>query len=154
MIVTDSGANIKKAFSTRFISKTSPVEEISLIIFEDSEDSVSSDEFSDLLIPSVTETPPDTETAFVNSIRCSAHTLQLVLHDVINSRSDDSCATSALAKVKRLARLCNKSHALSYSNSGSVPPRSCPTRWNSDFQLVKHVLQHVEQLNNALLKTK
>ena len=122
MIVTDSGANIKKAFSTRLISKTPPGDEIFLKIFEDSEDSESEDEFSDLLIPSDTGTPPDTEPAFVNSIRCSDHTLQLVVLDGIDCLSDNSRATSAIVKVKRLARLSSNSHALGYSLSGSVPP--------------------------------
>ena len=91
----------------------------------------------------------ETESVFDGALRCAAHTLQLVLKDGLQQVADDVRIKTALSKVKRLASFAACSTNFAYDASGHVTPKACPTRWNSDFRLLKHVLEHADILTTA-----
>ena len=96
----------------------------------------------------------ETEFVFDGALRCAAHTLQLVVKDGLQQVADDVHIKTALQKVKRLASFSARSTNFAYAASGHVPPKACPTRWNSDFGLLKHVVEHADILTTASSQTK
>ena len=92
----------------------------------------------------------DCENCFINSIRCSAHTLQLVVHGGLEALKSDARAEGALLKVKKIAKFGAKRSNFAYSLSGHVFPQTTPTRWNSEFRLLQYILQNADLLNQAL----
>ena len=80
---------------------------------------------------------------------CSAHRLQLVIHDGYAELKSYPRVQSILSKAKAISTLSRRSSHFVYSLSHKIPI-PCETRWNSYFRLYEHVLKHFENINMAL----
>lgn len=74
----------------------------------------------------------------VTSMRCAAHTLQLSVHDVINSNEH---VKEVLVKVRKIVK---KTHTQNMrlmfrQNGTSLPKLDCDTRWGSTFNMLQSV---------------
>ena len=134
-----------KAFNTSILPNSKSLKEFRLFSDFDESDSESESELDD------EDNNLNSEKVFVNSNRCVAHTLQLVVNDGLNSIINDGLVKSALLKIKSISRLCAKSTAFSNALSGFVPPQPTVTRWNSHYRLVQHIILHSAEINSILL---
>ena len=82
---------------------------------------------------------------------CSAHRLQLVIHDGYAELKSYHRVQSILSKAKAISTLSRRSSHFAYSLFHKIPI-PCETRWNSYFHLYEHVLKHFEDINTALEK--
>ena len=154
MCVTDNGANLIKAFKVSvFQLKEKSASEPNLQLFHDPEDTSESD-VSDIDDIEDVNNELNSENIFKGSLRCCAHTLQLVVHDGLAAINSDIRAKSALTKAKAVARLAAKSSTFAYSlPSGKVPPQPTKTRWSSEFRLLENILRNAEDINKGLAST-
>lgn len=141
-IVTDNAANMKKAFSASLI----PQQVKTIRLFEDSDDNESESENED---EDVTH-ELNSEDIFENSLRCAAHTMQLVVHDGLEAINNER-VSSSLTKVRNIARLAAKSTAFAQLLQGRLPPQSNVTRWSSEYRLIQHILLNLDDISRALL---
>lgn len=81
-------------------------------------------------------------------IGCNSHLLQLVVHNGLTELKGYSRVQSILANVEAIATLSWRSSYCAYALLHKLPV-PCDTRWNSYFRLYDHVIQHIEEINDA-----
>ena len=150
-IITDNGSNLVKCFKTSLSKKVieQSINDIieHVISFSENDNEIDKEiewdkENKEILIESEefeikefeeNESFQKEEKSF--RIPCYAHTLQLVVNEVVKSKEINSIAS----KLKKLAHKINKSQpAMVYLQSlcDTKPPGFCPTRWSSLFNLI------------------
>lgn len=82
--------------------------------------------------------------AFLAIVRCAAHTLQLVCHDVFKDISED------IEEVRNMVKIVRK-HIKNENKDIQMPLLDTPTRWNSTYEMVKSV-QNNKNIFDELLK--
>ncbi|CAF4553202.1 unnamed protein product [Rotaria sp. Silwood2] len=113
---------------------------------ESESESESNDKETDDYTPAVDSA---TEEEFVR-LPCFCHCLQLVVNDGIKA---SAAAVSSLQKVARLAKLAHSSTVFSerLEKFNYTIPRANRTRWNSQFQTVKKVVDIPSSILNSIL---
>lgn len=144
-LVTDNAANMKKAFNVRLL----PEKQATLSLANSTDEDTDEETLSQSEDESSTEL--NSEDIFTTSLRCAAHTMQLVVHDGLRAIACDKVDT-ALTKVKNIARFAAKSSSFSELLQGHQPPQANATRWDSEFRLLQHILSKTELIHQALIK--
>lgn len=77
-------------------------------------------------------------TLFLSSIRCAAHTLQLIVWDALNDlKTDDRAVIELCREVAKFLRLQTCQNRMANASlKCSLPPLDCKTRWSSTYFMV------------------
>lgn len=138
-IVTDSAANMVKAFSLPGFTEVSNEE------CSDSEDDcndsfLEDDEDRDEIYDNLYETS--------QHIRCFAHTLQLVIKNGFKQAGN---INKVISKVSTIVSHVKKSiHAAEVLESEKALQKANTTRWNSQLNMIRSVLRNPEEKLNSL----
>ena len=137
-IVTDSAANMIKAFSLPCFEELS---------FVDSEDDEMGDD-CDALHPSSSELLYEEIDETCQHVRCFAHTLQLVIKDGFKQVGNIS---KVLGKASAIVSHVRKSiHAAELLESERSLQTATVTRWNSQLTMIRSILRIPEEKLNSL----
>lgn len=79
-------------------------------------------------------------TRMVTTVRCGAHTTQLMVRDALKKSGFMKILTLGRFIVKSLRRESYKISAEEGGISYTIPHMSCDTRWDSDYGMVKNLL--------------
>lgn len=74
--------------------------------------------------------------AMLTVVRCAAHTIQLVVHDVLKTT-----AKNPIAKIRNVARNVRSTRYLNYTQKRIVLRLDNATRWNSLYTLFESMLK-------------
>ena len=135
MVVTDNASNMKCAFEM----STDDAE-----VLDDFESSDEDEAFS-------TSQLSPRSLKFDGWIGCASHQLQLVVNDGYKELTGYRRVQATFSKVKAVSALSRKSSHFSYALSHKIPLVN-NTRWNSHYRLHVHMVSHMEDINQALIK--
>jgi hypothetical protein len=137
---TDNAANMLKAVDVLN-------SDIKLILeFEQSDESVQDidSQITELENP-VDESIDEILSDVCNSVRCAAHTLQLVVHDVLKTGIHKEYLTNIRNVVKKLRKLPYRQ----LFEGRKKPVLDCPTRWSSTYYMNRVLVDQKLFIQNA-----
>ena len=142
-IVTDNAANMKCAFQIS-------VDEVATREIDELEDDV--DDVDVTIDEDLQEWTPH-ELKYDGWLGCTAHQLQLVVHEGYDELTAYRRVQATFNKAKSVCSLSHKSSHLAYNLSAKIPVAN-DTRWSSHLRLHEHILSNMENINQALEKIK
>jgi hypothetical protein len=148
-VVTDNAANMKSAFQV-----TEYEDELDDQLLSEDEDEMCSDEDRNSHDEDAANEIDLTYWSpqllhFEGWIGCAAHQLQLVVHDGYKELNNYRRIQAAISKCKAISKLSQQSSHFKYALTSRIPVPN-DTRWNSRFKLHQHILNHLEEINEAL----
>lgn len=144
-IITDNAANMKRALCTSVDKERAATPEHDKDQDVDDDDNGVSDDDLDEWTPRVLK--------YDGWLGCTAHQLQLVVHEGYKELTLYRRVQSAFNKAKAVSTLAHKSSHLAFNLSAKIPLAN-DTRWSSHIRLHEHILTNLENINQALEKMK
>lgn len=142
-ITTDNGSNMVKTM--KLLGEDTETEILEELENEIEEQNVTMNESERVATHTNNNNMDDEETIqfaenLLTSVRCAAHTLQLVIFDILK----ESGTAKKLSEIRFICKKLRTTNILVLLNAMKLkkPMIDCPTRWNSSFDMVERFLEY------------